>query len=116
MFKLVRDEIPELIKKQGQVCNFAQIQNPELMIGFLREKLIEEVNEFLSSDPASTQSLEELVDVLTVVRAICSFGGIDNDTLEKLYSDKMAKKGGFVKGYIMYIPDPIEQGQVTTHE
>ena len=116
MFKLVRDNIPELIKGSGDICNFAQIQNPELMTGFLRDKLIEEVNEFLLADPASSNSLEELVDIITVVRAIYAFGGISTEEFEALYDQKLKDRGGFGKGFIMFTPDPIEQGQVNKDE
>ena len=116
MFKLVRDNIPELIKGSGQTCNFAQIQNPELMTGFLREKLIEEVNEFLNADPSSANGLEELVDIITVVRAIYSFGGLSTEEFEKIYEKKLEERGGLSKGFIMYVPDPIQQGQVSKDE
>ena len=84
MFKLIRDNIPEIIKEKGELCNFAQVQNPELMAGVLREKLIEEVNEFLTVDPTSDKSLEELVDIVTVIRTIYSIGGIGDEEFEKL--------------------------------
>lgn len=116
MFKLVRDNIPELIKGSGEICNFAQIQNPELMTGFLREKLVEEVNEFLMANPASSDSLEELVDIVSVVRAIYAFGGISTEEFEKLYEKKLNDRGGFGKGFIMFTPDPVQQGRVTKDE
>ena len=116
MFKLVRDEIPNIIKKNGQVCNFAQVQNPELMTAFLREKLVEELSEFLRANPASKESLEELVDIVTVVRAIYKFGGIDDKEFEALCADKLAKNGGFENRFIMFIPDPVQQGEVKKDE
>lgn len=112
MFKLIRDNIPEIIKEKGELCNFAQVQNPELMAGVLREKMVEEVNEFLQANPTSDESLQELVDIVTVVRAIYTAGGLDDEEFEKLYQEKLKTRGGFDKGYIMFLPDPVEQGQV----
>ena len=37
MFKLVRDRIPELIQKSGQICNYAEVKNKELFIGLRPE-------------------------------------------------------------------------------
>lgn len=116
MFKLVRDRIPELVSGAGEVCNFAQIKNPELMTGFLREKLVEEVNEFLTADPSSSKSLEELVDIVTVVRAIYEFGGLSAEEFEKIYQKKLEERGGLHEGFIMFIPDPVQQGQVNKDE
>lgn len=116
MFKLIRDNIPEIIREKGELCNFAQVQNPELMAGVLREKLVEEVNEFLRANPTSDESLEELIDIVTVIRAIYTAGGLDEGTFEKLYQEKLKSRGGFEKGYIMFIPDPVQQGQVENNE
>ena len=116
MFKLIRDNIPEIIKEKGELCNFAQVQNPELMAGMLRQKLIEEVNEFLSADPTSDESVEEQVDIVTVIRTIYSIGGIDDEAFEKLYQEKLKARGGFHNGYIMFLPDPVQQGQVDRDE
>ena len=58
MFKLIRDNIPELMRVEGQLLNFAVAQNDEFYVGLLKGKLVEEVNEYL----ASGDSIEELVD------------------------------------------------------
>ena len=116
MFKLVRDNIPEIIQEKGEVCNFAQVQNPELLAGVLREKLVEEVNEFLQANPTSDESLQELIDIVTVVRAIYALGGLDGDAFETLYQQKLKERGGFEKGYIMFLPNPPQQGQVNANE
>ena len=36
MFKLIRDKIPELAKKDGQVVNYATAENDELYIILLK--------------------------------------------------------------------------------
>lgn len=65
MMKLIRDKIPEIMEKSGVVCNYAAIQNDELYQTLLRQKFVEEVNEFLASG-----TLEELADVQTVLNAL----------------------------------------------
>lgn len=109
MFKLVRDNIPSKIQRNGEVCNFAQIQNKELLVAFLRDKLIEEVNEFLNSVGGSSDSFEELADIVTVVQALYTAYGVDDDLFKKIYSEKLTSKGGFNSGYIMIIPDLTEE-------
>ena len=101
MFKLIRDNIPEIIQKEGKVCNYAVAQNNELFNWLLRGKLIEEMNEFLTSG-----SLEELVDIQLIINTMVE--GIKED-FDKLYEEKLAINGGFTKKYIGFFDDPKPQ-------
>ena len=101
MFKLIRDKIPELAKKDGQVINYASVQNDELFIGLLRNKLVEEVQEFLN-----TGEVTELVDVETVIKALIKVSGLSDEDFTKLYNEKLKTNGDFDKRYVGFFPDP----------
>jgi len=100
MFKLIRDKIPELTKKSGNICNYAKVESPELFAGLLRSKLIEEVNEYLASG-----TVDELVDIITVIKVILKANNISEEDFDKLYKNKLDTKGGFEKQYIGFYPD-----------
>lgn len=104
MFKLVRDRIPELVQQSGQICNFAEVKNKELFIELLRAKLIEEVNEFLS-----TGSVEELADIKLVIETLAEVLGTSKEQLEKIYEDKDVERGKFENKYIIFLPDQPKQ-------
>jgi predicted house-cleaning noncanonical NTP pyrophosphatase (MazG superfamily) len=87
--KLVRDRIPEIIRKRGGVPLTHTADDPEYGQK-LKEKLREEVKEFLEKDTA-----EELADILEVIEALCAFRGIDREELERLRRQKAAERGGF---------------------
>ncbi len=94
--KLVRDRIPEIIQQQGiePITRIADItEYPSL----LREKLFEEVHEFLvlggAADPFD--ALSELADVLEVVTALAMNLGCDPDALEEIRKAKFRWSGGF---------------------
>jgi predicted house-cleaning noncanonical NTP pyrophosphatase (MazG superfamily) len=108
MFQLIRDNIPELMQKNDQVCNFAQIQNPELMTGCLRDKLIQCTNDFLRADPTSDASLESLIDIATVIRFIYNLGGLSDEEFEQRYKAKLEVQGDFHNGYIMFFNENLE--------
>lgn len=88
--KLVRDKIPQIIRSKGEepVIHTASLEEYNT---HLRDKLKEEVDEFLASD----NDPEELADILEVLHALAVQVGIDRQQLEKLRADKAEKRGGF---------------------
>lgn len=87
--KLVRDKIPEIIKKKG-VIPVTHIASDNEYWRKLKEKLQEEVDEFIKDS-----NEEELADILEVVYAICDYKKIDKKELELLRKKKAEERGGF---------------------
>jgi len=91
--KIVRDKIPQIIKSKGKTC---QIQELDLMsfIYKFRDKLQEEVDE-LHRAATQEEILEEVVDVLEVIRTIATNAGICFEDVEQARLKKRQEKGGF---------------------
>ncbi|MDR2171198.1 MAG: nucleoside triphosphate pyrophosphohydrolase [Planctomycetaceae bacterium] len=89
--KLVRDKIPEVIKITGKTANIRVLNEIEYRSA-LRDKLLEEVNEFVKDD-----TVEELADVIEVLLAILRHRSISLDEFEKIRIEKKEKLGGFEK-------------------
>lgn len=87
--KLVRDKIPELIELDGKKCATHILSEGEY-IAALETKLDEEVAEYQAD-----KNLEEMADVLEVLRAICIARGYTLEELEQLRAKKAAERGGF---------------------
>lgn len=87
--KLVRDRIPEIIRADGKQLK-SRILNDEEHLEVLLKKLEEECAEL-----AEARNIEELADVYEVLRALAEALGIKPEELEKVRSDKAAKRGGF---------------------
>ncbi|NLN06865.1 MAG: nucleoside triphosphate pyrophosphohydrolase [Firmicutes bacterium] len=87
--KLVRDGIPELIRRAGKtpVCRIAA---EEEFGKLLQEKLYEEVREFVASG-----EVEELADILEVVAALAERKGVGLQELLAMAAAKREKRGGF---------------------
>lgn len=87
--KLVRDKIPAIIAASGEQP-ITYEAHPVEYTTRLRDKLGEEVDEYLASgDPG------ELADILEVVRALAALAGIYPGGLEKLRAAKAEERGGF---------------------
>jgi len=87
--KLIRDKIPEIIKQKGKIPIIHSADEDEYWKK-LKEKLLEEVNEYLEN-PIK----EELADILEVIETICEFKKIDKKELESIKKKKAEERGGF---------------------
>ncbi len=93
--KLVRDRMPEIIKQDNSIP-ITHIADDEEYWDKLKEKLKEEVDEFLKE---STE--EELADILEIVYAIRDYKKISPEKLEQTREQKAQKRGGFKKKIIL---------------
>lgn len=93
--KLVRDNIPEIIKNEGRTAKVHLADDKEYDKR-LRDKLLEEANEFAASGNA-----EELADVLEVIYAIAINKGIHKTQLEAIAQKKRDEKGSFGKRIVL---------------
>ena len=89
--KLVRDLIPEIIEESGKECR-TRILSDEEYLKMLDLKLDEELCEYHKD-----QNIEELADLLELIRAAAVARGYTIEELEAVRAEKAKKRGGFEK-------------------
>ena len=87
--KLVRDRIPEIIEGSGAKCK-TKILSDEEYLKLVDAKLDEELAEYHAD-----QNIEELADLLELIRAAALARGYTLDELEAVRAEKAKKRGGF---------------------
>ena len=87
--KLVRDRIPEIIKGEGKKAS-VRVADEEEYFRLLKDKLMEEVDEYIDSD-----SPKELPDILEVVIALGSVYRLSFKDLSEMAGEKRKARGGF---------------------
>ena len=93
--KLVRDHIPEIIESDGRKCT-TEILSDDRWLQMLDAKLDEELAEYQES-----KSLEELADLLEVMRTVVKARGWNWEQLEQVRQEKAARRGGFEKKILL---------------
>lgn len=93
--KLVRDKIPEILKGKRKKA-VIHIANDEEYWKKLKEKLNEEVNEFVKDS-----NEEEIADIIEVINAICKYRKFDKNKLDYIKKEKAEKRGRFDKRIIL---------------
>ena len=96
MSKLVRDNIPDVIRASGREIEVTHVSG-DMLKQALKDKLVEEALELKDTDNVE----EELADVMEVVDAIIENYGIDRSKLETLKKEKHDRLGGFSCGHYM---------------
>ena len=93
--KLVRDNIPDIIANNGEESVTRILADEEYKVE-LYKKLLEEANEVISSK-TSDETIEELADVLEILKSIAELNGKKLDDVVEIAKQKRLKRGGFEK-------------------
>ncbi|MFS0781234.1 phosphoribosyl-ATP pyrophosphohydrolase [Bacillus sp. 1P06AnD] len=102
--KLVRDLIPNIIKKTGKEFSTRILDKEEYELE-LRKKSQEELREYLEAEDDES-AIEELADLMEVIYALSRCHGATPEKLDKARKEKAAKRGGFdEKIYLIEVSD-----------
>ena len=93
--KLVRDNIPDIIASNGEESVTRILADEEYKVE-LYKKLLEEANEVISSKN-SDETIEELADVLEILKSIAELNDKKLDDVVEVAKQKRLKRGGFEK-------------------
>lgn len=102
--KLVRDEIPAIVKRTGSIARVKTLLRPEAIL-FLKQKLIEEAFEVWNT--SETNIAGELADVLEIIYSLSENLDIPLRIIDEIKEKKLKERGGFKK-YI-YLEETIYQ-------
>ena len=91
--KLVRDNIPDIIASNGEESVTRILADEEYKVE-LYKKLLEEANEVISSK-TSDEAIEELADVLEILKSIAELNGKKLDDVVEVAKQKRLNRGGF---------------------
>lgn len=97
--KLVRDNIPEIAKRNGDNLQFRVAEEHE-KFDLLVRKLKEETDELLQAN-SDHEKLEEIVDVVEVLACLVDYIGLDDSKFVEIADDKLSKRGSFKNWVVM---------------
>ena len=102
--KLIRDNIPKVINEDNKMCKTHTVESDEEFLKALKDKLSEECKEFLD-----TENVEELADILEVLKYLMKYYGYTEDDLFDVCDKKKEYSGGFEKRLILeYVEDGLD--------
>ena len=94
--KLVRDNIPEIIKKANKIPKTRILSNNEFKYELLK-KLVEESNEVLESKDDKEDLIKELGDLLEVIDSAIKAFDLSREEILIIKGKRKQERGGFDK-------------------
>src|SRR5690625_878553 len=91
--KLVRDKIPEIIRRDNKSCTTKILDEKNYKIE-LRKKLTEELEEYLLAE-SDSEAIEELADMIEIIHSLAKIHQSDIDHVEEIRLKKAQERGGF---------------------
>lgn len=100
--KLIRDNIPTIIEKDGKIC-LTEVLGEELFLQKLVEKLGEELQELVVevNSKNNDNAIKELADIQEVVFALVKELGMTKEEFEQIRLEKVDKNGAFEKKLLL---------------
>lgn len=102
--KLVRDNIPSIIKQTGADVEYFKLEDSSQQEEFLKLKLIEEISELCLCEN-NEQRIEEIADVLEILEAYAKFHKINKFEVDWKKVHKASEKGKFNEFMILQTVD-----------
>lgn len=100
--KLIRDRIPEIVKKEGKEPHIHQADESEFRDA-LGDKLFEEAQELYKEWKCGDKEgvLKEAADLLEILRTMLGACGLDLPALMTMMEERRERRGGFEKKLIL---------------
>ncbi|MDP2736885.1 MAG: nucleoside triphosphate pyrophosphohydrolase [bacterium] len=94
--KLVRDNIPEIIKQDNAEPRIRILEQEEYLKQLFK-KLEEEAREVAGAAANKNELMKEIGDVYEIIDAIIDNCGLDKEEIMKLKNERKIERGGFNK-------------------
>ncbi len=94
--KLVRDRVPQIIKKNGDGCVVKRLNQKEFKLEALK-KVVEEANELLDAKDSRVEMIKELADIQEIIDAVMDSHKISKKEIMKEKRERKKQRGGFEK-------------------
>ncbi len=91
----MRDRIPDIIRENGEKPVTEELDD-DGVLGYLADKVEEEAEEF-----AESREIEELADLVEVIKRFLELEGASWEELEHIREKKREERGGFSDNVIL---------------
>ena len=100
MFKLIKDKMPDILKEEGKECEFATVNTKNLHLSYLKQKLVEVTNSYLT-----TGLIDYLAELQIVINSLVKIEGLTKENFDSTVETKVEVEGAYDNGYIAFFQE-----------
>jgi predicted house-cleaning noncanonical NTP pyrophosphatase (MazG superfamily) len=108
--QVIKDKLPEYVKEQGKIINYAECKNKELFLDMLITQVGNTCNQFFQKP-----TVENIVEIQLVLEAIIKANDISSDTYEDIKKQIVETQGTYDNRYIGFFQEPEAQADTETN-
>lgn len=107
--QVIKDKLPEYVKEQGKIINYAECKNDELFLEMLITQVGTACNQFFQQP-----TMENIVEIQLVLEAIIKANSIPSEMYEEIKRQIVETQGTYDNRYIGFFQESAAQADTET--
>jgi predicted house-cleaning noncanonical NTP pyrophosphatase (MazG superfamily) len=108
--QVIKDKLPELVKEQGKIVNYAECKNNEFYLELLINQVGTACNQFFNKP-----TVENILEIQLVLEAILETNGISTETYQEIRNAMLEQMGTYTNKYIGFFQESAAQADTETN-
>jgi predicted house-cleaning noncanonical NTP pyrophosphatase (MazG superfamily) len=104
--QVIKDKLPEYVKEQGKIINYAECKNNELFLELLINQVGTACNAFFEKP-----TVENIVEIQMILNAILTANGITDEQYSAIKKAVIDAQGSYDNRYIGFFQEPATQSE-----
>lgn len=104
--QVIKDKLPELVKEQEKIINYAECKNNELFLEMLVNQVGTACNQFFNKP-----TVENIIEIQLILDAILEANGVSEETYKQIRDEMVNQMGTYSNRFIGFFQEPAAQSE-----
>lgn len=104
--QVIKDKLPEYVKEQGKIINYAECKNNELFLELLVNQVGTVCNAFLNKP-----TIENIIEIQMVLDTILKANDVTSEQYSEIKKAMIDAQGEYDNRYIGFFQEPAAQSE-----
>lgn len=104
--QVIKDKLPELVKEQEKIINYAECKNNELFLEMLVNQVGTACNQFFAKP-----TVENIIEIQLVLDTILEANEVSEETYKQIRDEMVNQMGTYSKRFIGFFQESAAQSE-----
>lgn len=104
--QVIKDKLPEYVKEQEKIINYAECKNNEFFIEMLVNQVGTACNQFFNKP-----TVENIIEIQLVLDAILEANGVSEETYKQIKDEMVNQMGTYSNRFIGFFQEVAQNGE-----